>query len=142
MEHSKDPMEQGIFAMPNFDEPKLHEDSILRHMALLLTDRFVYKVLPYVKPSDNKPRAQMFVVLIADILQVVAMAMEMAKPGEDSPKDFEECFKISCGRVADILTKLPPEMEEQLKEYMDNLNRACMMTDLLDTIQMFKPEGN
>lgn len=142
MENSKDPMEQGIFAMPNFDEPKLHEDLILRHLALLLTGNFVYKVLPYIKPSDDKPRAQMFVVLMSDILQVVAMAMEMAKPGEDSPKNFDECFKMSCGRVTDILENLPPEMEEQIKDHMSNLGRACLMTDVLDRVQMFKPEGN
>lgn len=136
---NKDPMETGAFAMPDFDAPSAHETLILQNMALMLTGRFVGKIMPYIKPVPGLSHTDIFVTLIADVLKVAAMSMEMSKPGPDAPSDFSICFENATNRITNLLRDgLEPKAKAELDANMTALVQVGTAADVLDMLDKLR----
>lgn len=121
--------------MPDFDAPGAHETLILQNMALILTGRFVGKIMPYIRPVPGKSHVDVFVTLIADILKVAAMSMEMSKPTPDAPKEFGECLENASKRIEALLTSdISPEAKKELEDNMTSLTQMGVAADMLDML--------
>lgn len=131
--------------MPDLDAPKEHENLILQNMTLLLTGRFVGKVLPYIRPMPGKTRINMFNTLIIDVLMVAIMAMEMSKPGPDAPKDFDECLANANERVCELFKASESDWSEgarvALADNLDNITEVGDMNDTIDDMLQNPPQS-
>jgi len=141
MDNSKDPMETGVYPMPDFDAPSAHETLILQNMALILTGRFVGKIMPYIKPAPGSSHIDVFVTLIADVLKVAAMSMEMSKPTPDAPKEFGVCLENASNRITELLQNgLTPEAKAELEANMVSLTQFGVAADMLDMMDKLFPK--
>lgn len=141
MDNSKDPMETGVYPMPDFDAPSAHETLILQNMALMLTGRFVGKIMPYIKPVPGASHVDVFVTLIADVLKVAAMSMEMSKPSPDAPKEFGECLESASHRITELLQSgLTPEAKAELEANMVSLTQFGAVADMMDMLDSLFPK--
>ena len=134
MENSKDPMETGAFPMPDLDAPSIHEDLILKHMALMLTGRFVGKIMPYIKPVAGMSYVDVFITLTADVLKVAAMAMEMSKPTPDAPDDFATCLENASKRVQRLLENVDTDTKKELEANILSLTQFGMTADIMSVL--------
>jgi hypothetical protein len=141
MENSKDPMETGTFPMPDFDAPSAHEKLILQNMALMLTGRFVGKIMPYIQPAPGLSYVDVFITLTADVLKVAAMSMEMSKPSPDAPKDFATCLESASVRITDLLKDgIDPEAKAELEANIKSLTTMGMAADMLNVLESLFPK--
>jgi len=141
MENSKDPMETGTFPMPDFDAPSAHEKLILQNMALILTGRFVGKIMPYIQPAPGLSYVDVFITLTADVLKVAAMSMEMSKPSPDAPNDFATCLESASVRITDLLKDgIDPEAKAELEANIKSLTTMGMAADMLNVLESLFPK--
>ena len=134
-------METGTYPMPDFDAPSAHENLILQNMALILTGRFVGKIMPYIRPAPGVSHVNTFVTLIADVLKVAAMSMEMSKPTPDAPKEFGECLENASKRIEALLTsELSPEAKKELDSNLAVLEQMGVAADMLNMLEHLFPK--
>ena len=128
-------MEMGVYPMPDFNAPSAHETLILQNMLLMLTGRFVGKIMTYIKPAPGASHEVIYMTLITDVLKVASMSMEMSKPAPDAPKEFSVCYDNAVQRIIELVQNgLTPEAEAEYVANMSLLSQCCVAADIKDII--------